>query len=199
MRVLISGSAGHFGEALVRTLQYMSCEVVGLDGQADELLESTRNVAYVSAEFLVGHHLGNNVLNLGITETARQAVTELGLDLEQLVGLEEEPGLGNRGLGRLVACYLDSLATLGYLSATVSATSSVYSIRSLKILLLRSIEANRRTCASLMTKARAFARLRGRAEGHACWQPFGTERCSKKGLVSAEDVILLNMLMNKDL
>ena len=74
----------------------------------------TRNVAYLSAEFLLGPHLANNLLNLGITENARQAMTELGLDLEQLVGLEEEPGLGNGGLGRLAACYVDSLATLGY-------------------------------------------------------------------------------------
>lgn len=74
----------------------------------------TRNVAYLSAEFLLGPHLGNNLLNLGISENARQAMTELGLDLDQLVGLEEEPGLGNGGLGRLAACYLDSLATLGY-------------------------------------------------------------------------------------
>ena len=74
----------------------------------------TRDVAYLSAEFLVGPHLGNNLLNLGITENARQAMSELGLDLEQLVGLEEEPGLGNGGLGRLAACFLESLATQGY-------------------------------------------------------------------------------------
>jgi glucan phosphorylase len=73
----------------------------------------TRNVAYLSAEFLLGPHPGNNLFNLGITENARRAMAELGLDLEQLVGLEEEPGLGNGGLGRLAACYLDSLATLG--------------------------------------------------------------------------------------
>jgi len=74
----------------------------------------TRDVAYLSAEFLVGPHLGNNLLNLGITENARQAMSEIGLDLEQLVGLEEEPGLGNGGLGRLAACFLESLATQGY-------------------------------------------------------------------------------------
>ncbi|MBM4202428.1 MAG: glycogen/starch/alpha-glucan phosphorylase, partial [Gammaproteobacteria bacterium] len=73
-----------------------------------------RDVAYLSAEFLVGPHLGNTLLNLGITESARAAMSELGLDLEALIGLEEEPGLGNGGLGRLAACYLDSLATLGY-------------------------------------------------------------------------------------
>jgi hypothetical protein len=69
-----------------------------------------------------------------------------------------------------------------------------------QILLLGSIEANRRTSAKrLTTEARAFARLEGVPEGHACWQPFGTERCSKKGLMSAENVILLNIVMNKDL
>ena len=73
-----------------------------------------RQVSYLSAEFLVGPHLGNDMLNLGVTENVRQAMAELGLDLEQFVGLEEEPGLGNGGLGRLAACYLDSLATLGY-------------------------------------------------------------------------------------
>ncbi|QFY41298.1 glycogen/starch/alpha-glucan phosphorylase [Candidatus Methylospira mobilis] len=73
-----------------------------------------RQVSYLSAEFLMGPHLGKEMLNLGITEHARQAMTELGLDLDQFIGLEEEPGLGNGGLGRLAACYLDSLATVGY-------------------------------------------------------------------------------------
>ena len=73
-----------------------------------------RQVSYLSAEFLVGPHLGNDMLNLGITGNVREAMEELGLDLEQFIGLEEEPGLGNGGLGRLAACYLDSLATLGY-------------------------------------------------------------------------------------
>ncbi|MBP7148996.1 MAG: glycogen/starch/alpha-glucan phosphorylase [Acidobacteria bacterium] len=67
---------------------------------------------YLSAEFLVGPHLGNNLLNLGILDAARTAMNDLGLDLEQILDQEEEPGLGNGGLGRLAACYLDSLATL---------------------------------------------------------------------------------------
>ena len=73
---------------------------------------SSRTVCYLSAEFLLGPHLGNNLINLGIYEEARQAVTELGLDFDELLEAEEEPGLGNGGLGRLAACYLDSLATL---------------------------------------------------------------------------------------
>jgi len=74
--------------------------------------KSSRTVCYLSAEFLLGPHLGNNLINLGIYEEARQAVTELGLDFDELLEAEEEPGLGNGGLGRLAACYLDSLATL---------------------------------------------------------------------------------------
>ena len=72
----------------------------------------SRTVCYMSAEFLIGPQLGNNLINLGIHETARQALSELGLDLDSLLDEEGEPGLGNGGLGRLAACYLDSLATL---------------------------------------------------------------------------------------
>jgi starch phosphorylase len=71
-----------------------------------------RTVCYLSAEFLMGPHLGNNLINLGIYDQINQAMTELGLDLNELLQQEEEPGLGNGGLGRLAACYLDSLATL---------------------------------------------------------------------------------------
>jgi glycogen phosphorylase len=74
--------------------------------------QDVRVVAYLSAEFLLGPQLGTNILNLGIDEEVRTATGLLGLDLEQLVQHEEEPGLGNGGLGRLAACFLDSLATL---------------------------------------------------------------------------------------
>jgi starch phosphorylase len=74
--------------------------------------ENVRTVAYLSAEFLPGPHLANNLLNLGLTEPTRQAMTELGMNLDELVEQEEEPGLGNGGLGRLASCYLDSLASL---------------------------------------------------------------------------------------
>jgi len=72
-----------------------------------------RKVAcYLSAEFLLGPHLGNNLVNLAIEENARTALAALGQELEVVLACEEEPGLGNGGLGRLAACYLDSLATL---------------------------------------------------------------------------------------
>jgi starch phosphorylase len=60
----------------------------------------------------MGPQLGNNLISLGISEQVRQAVQDLGLDLDDLLDQEEEPGLGNGGLGRLAACFLDSLATL---------------------------------------------------------------------------------------
>lgn len=72
----------------------------------------SHSVCYLSAEFLMGPHLGNNLINLGIYDQVKQAIEELGLDFEELLEQEEEPGLGNGGLGRLAACYLDSLATL---------------------------------------------------------------------------------------
>lgn len=72
----------------------------------------SRTVAYFSAEFLMGPHLGNNLINLGIYDQVEQGMAELGLSLDELQEEEEEPGLGNGGLGRLAACYLDSLATL---------------------------------------------------------------------------------------
>jgi starch phosphorylase len=74
--------------------------------------QGARTVAYLSAEFLMGPHLGNNLVNLGIESQTRQAMAELGLDFDDLLGQEDEPGLGNGGLGRLAACFLDSMATL---------------------------------------------------------------------------------------
>ena len=73
---------------------------------------ATKIVAYLSAEYLTGPHLGNNLINLGIWDATREAVAMLGQDLDALLAAEEEPGLGNGGLGRLAACYMDSLAAL---------------------------------------------------------------------------------------
>jgi glycogen phosphorylase len=74
--------------------------------------EDVKIVGYLSAEYLIGPQLGNNLLNLGIGEPVKQALSELGQDLQTMIRQEPEPGLGNGGLGRLAACYMDSLATL---------------------------------------------------------------------------------------
>ena len=74
--------------------------------------ETKKEVAYLSAEFLIGPQLANNLLNLGIREEAKEAVENYGYNLEDILECAEEPGLGNGGLGRLAACYMESLATL---------------------------------------------------------------------------------------
>ncbi len=71
-----------------------------------------RVVAYFSAEYLPGPHLSSNLLNLGLQDQARQAMSDLGMDLDKVLEQEEEPGLGNGGLGRLASCFMDSLATM---------------------------------------------------------------------------------------
>lgn len=74
--------------------------------------KASRTVCYFSVEYLLGPQLGNNMINLGIYDNAKKAVNELGLDFDELLRREVEPGLGSGGLGRLAACYMDSLATL---------------------------------------------------------------------------------------
>ncbi len=74
--------------------------------------QDVKAVYYLSLEFLLGRQLSKNLLNLGLYDSTRQALLELGINLEELMEREDEPGLGNGGLGRLAACFLDSLATL---------------------------------------------------------------------------------------
>lgn len=74
--------------------------------------QNVKHVYYLSAEFLMGRHLGNSLINLDIYENVRQAMEESGLNLDDILEMEPDPGLGNGGLGRLAACFLDSLATL---------------------------------------------------------------------------------------
>ncbi|MDF1536000.1 MAG: glycogen/starch/alpha-glucan phosphorylase [bacterium] len=71
-----------------------------------------RTACYLSAEYLPGPHLARNLLNLGLLDEARQAMADLGLSFDGIAKQEEEPGLGNGGLGRLAACFMESMATL---------------------------------------------------------------------------------------
>ncbi|MCF7686942.1 MAG: glycogen/starch/alpha-glucan phosphorylase [Cephaloticoccus sp.] len=73
---------------------------------------TSRTVVYLSAEFLIGPQLGRNLVSLGIYQATAEALKGMGQDLDDLIEQEEEPGLGNGGLGRLAACYMESLATL---------------------------------------------------------------------------------------
>ena len=74
--------------------------------------EGCKKAFYISMEFLMGRTLSNAMLNLGITNTVEKALYDLGLDLEELIDSEPDAGLGNGGLGRLAACFIDSCATL---------------------------------------------------------------------------------------
>ncbi|MEW5850742.1 MAG: glycogen/starch/alpha-glucan phosphorylase [Myxococcota bacterium] len=75
--------------------------------------EDPKRVYYLSLEFLMGRALGNNLLALGIHDSVQRTLAEVGLDLSDILEQEPDAGLGNGGLGRLAACYLDSMATLG--------------------------------------------------------------------------------------
>jgi len=99
---------------------YMALAHTVRDRLVERWIQTTKNyqaqdvrvVCYLSAEFLTGPHLGNNLINLGIYDETEQAMRKLGLDLNVLIEQEAEPGLGNGGLGRLASCFMDSLATL---------------------------------------------------------------------------------------
>jgi starch phosphorylase len=92
----------------------LACWVDGIRTlRRSENKDRIKAVCYFSAEFLPGPQLGNNLLNLGIYRETEQALAGLGYSLDDLLAQEEEPGLGNGGLGRLASCFMDSLATIG--------------------------------------------------------------------------------------
>lgn len=75
--------------------------------------EGKKKIYYISAEFLIGKLLSNNLINLGIYDEVAEFLKENGKSLAEIESVEPEPSLGNGGLGRLAACFLDSIATLG--------------------------------------------------------------------------------------
>lgn len=76
--------------------------------------EKKKRVYYLCMEFLIGKSLRNNLMNLGIDNEYREVLKSMGFDLDELYDIERDPGLGNGGLGRLAACFMDSLTTLDY-------------------------------------------------------------------------------------
>ena len=85
-----------------------------LESQKEYEKQDPKTVYYLSMEFLMGRALGNNMINLKAYDQVKEALDELGLDLNAIEDQEPDAALGNGGLGRLAACFLDSLATLGY-------------------------------------------------------------------------------------
>ena len=77
-------------------------------------MNDVKRVYYLSAEYLLGRSMRNNLMNMGLYDTVNRLMSEHDLDLSEIEAREPDPGLGNGGLGRLAACFLDSLATLGY-------------------------------------------------------------------------------------
>ena len=93
--------------------------------------DGAKRLAYLSIEYLLGRVLGSALTNMGLLDAGRAALAELGLTFADVEAQEPEPAVGNGGLGRLAACFLDSLATHGYpRTATASTTSSDCSNRS---------------------------------------------------------------------
>jgi starch phosphorylase len=116
----LSSRLGKVPDTATRNDWYMALSYAIRDRMMQPWIGTLRNftedvtvVVCLSSEFLIGPQLGINLMNLGIHDQVSRAVKELGLDLNQLMEQEEEPGLGNGSLGRLAACYMDSLATLG--------------------------------------------------------------------------------------
>lgn len=100
---------------------YLACAMVIRDELVERMLENqneirdgrVRQVHYLSMEFLIGRSLRNNAFNLGMQEALEGALADLGYEVADILEIEDDPGLGNGGLGRLAACYMDSIATLG--------------------------------------------------------------------------------------
>ena len=105
--------AGDLSAATDQELYHALLELVAQRLEEAPRIQGDKKLYYVSAEFLVGKLLSNNLINLGLYAPVKEALAQAGRSLAALEELEAEPSLGNGGLGRLAACYMDSTATLG--------------------------------------------------------------------------------------
>lgn len=99
-------------EEIFNVLCYVIKDMISKDWEGSRIYQE-KAVFYFSIEFLLGRQLKSNLLNLGFENTVRQGLSELGIDLDEIVESEPDPALGNGGLGRLAACFLDSMASVG--------------------------------------------------------------------------------------
>ena len=101
------------GDCSNEELYYALLEMTKSMAAAKESNEGKRKLYYISAEFLIGKLLSNNLINLGVYEKVKKTLADNGKSLAEVEEVEPEPSLGNGGLGRLAACFLDSIASLG--------------------------------------------------------------------------------------
>src|SRR6266581_6099854 len=114
-------SLGKAWQSLSKRDLFVAVALAVRDRMVDKMFETAaryhkadvKRLYYVSMEFLIGRLLGTNLQNLGLLDLCQEALMRMGVDLEELREEESDPALGNGGLGRLAACFLDSLATLG--------------------------------------------------------------------------------------
>jgi len=110
-KTVATASNAQLYNALAMTIkQHVSANWIATYDQT----QSAKTVYYLSMEFLMGRFMGNAMLNLSLAGTVKEALDELGIDINLAEETEPDPGLGNGGLGRLAACFLDSLSTMGY-------------------------------------------------------------------------------------
>ena len=104
-------------QEIFQAVSYAVKEVIidqWMETQSSMKREDSKVVYYMSMEFLMGRALGNNLINLTAYQAVAEALEEMGLDLNVIEDQEPDPALGNGGLGRLAACFMESLSTLGY-------------------------------------------------------------------------------------